>query len=187
MSEAIVAASHLTGIDPSNALSRRGLHHLSMADGAIVSSAIRLLHSGGRTWVTTLTVLPPEVFVTGAHASLTSAGCSRLAVVVVDRGRPVRRAPERFPRSPTTLKRWPDRCLRELAPSRRSRRTPCRHRCPRTLRPCSRPHEELRLVTWVSPACSDAGPPPPPGRCSPGSCRPGIPRRIRRARRRHAP
>ena len=67
MSEAIVAASHLTGIDPSNALSRRGLHHLSMADGAIVSSAIRLLHSGGRTWVTTLTVLPPEVFVTGAH------------------------------------------------------------------------------------------------------------------------
>ncbi|WP_422886576.1 helix-turn-helix domain-containing protein [Propionibacterium freudenreichii] len=60
-------------------------------------------------WVTTLTLLTTEVFVTHANAPLTPEGRRRLAVLVVEQGWSLRRAAERFQCSPATVKRWADR------------------------------------------------------------------------------
>ena len=47
-------------------------------------------------WVTTLTVLNTEVFVSHANAPLTPVGRLRLAVLIIDQGWSIRRAAERF-------------------------------------------------------------------------------------------
>jgi transposase InsO family protein len=57
-------------------------------------------------WVTTLTILTTEVFVTHANAPLTPEGRRRLAVLIVEEGWSVRRAAERVQCSPATASRW---------------------------------------------------------------------------------
>ena len=69
-------------------------------------------------WVTTLTLLTTEVFVTHANAPLTPEGRRRLAVLIVDRRWSLRRAAERFQCSPATAKRWADRYRARAAPDR---------------------------------------------------------------------
>ena len=59
---------------------------------------------------------------THANAPLTPEGRRRLAVLVVDRGWPLRRAAERFQCSPATAKRWADRYRAGLALTDRSSR-----------------------------------------------------------------
>ena len=73
-------------------------------------------------WVTTLTLLTTEVFVTHANAPLTPEGRRRLAVLVVEQGWSLRRAAERFQCSPATVKRWADR-YRAGLPVRRPKPT----------------------------------------------------------------
>jgi len=80
-------------------------------------------------WVTTLTVLNTEVFVTHANAPLTPEGRRRLASLIVDDGWAVRRAAERFQCSPATASRWARRYRAGLALTDRSsrpRRSPSR-------------------------------------------------------------
>ena len=50
------------------------------------------------------------------HASLTETGGLRLARCIVDRGRPIARAAQRFQVARTTAKKWSDR-YRELGPA----------------------------------------------------------------------
>src|SRR4051812_38039654 len=57
-------------------------------------------------WVTTLTVVKTEVFVTHANAPFTPAGRLRLARLIVEGGWPIRRAAERFQCSPATASKW---------------------------------------------------------------------------------
>ena len=73
-------------------------------------------------WVTTLTILTTEVFVTHDNAPLTPEGRRRLAVLVVDEKWPLRRAAERFQCSPATAKRWADRYRAGLPLTDRSSR-----------------------------------------------------------------
>jgi transposase InsO family protein len=80
-------------------------------------------------WVTTLTILTTEVFVTHANAPLTPVGRRRLAALIVDDGWVVRRAAERFQCSPATAARWAHRYRAGLPLTDRSsrpRRSPSR-------------------------------------------------------------
>jgi len=80
-------------------------------------------------WVTTLTVLNTEVFVTHANAPLTPEGRRRLAALIIESGWSARRAAERFQVSPSTASKWAAR-LRAGEPmtdrSSRPRNSPTR-------------------------------------------------------------
>jgi transposase InsO family protein len=73
-------------------------------------------------WVTTLTFVTTEAFVTHANAPLTPEGRRRLSVLVVEHGWSLRRAAERFQCSPATAKRWADRYRAGLGLTDRSSR-----------------------------------------------------------------
>ena len=78
-------------------------------------------------WVTTLTTITTEVFVTHANAPLTPEGRRRLAVLIIEEGWTIRRAAERFQCSPATASRWARRYRAGLALTDRSSRP---HFCP---------------------------------------------------------
>lgn len=82
-------------------------------------------------WVTTLTVLNTEVFVSHANAPLTPVGRQRLAVLIIEQGWSVRRAAERFQVSPATASKWAGRYRAgEPLTDRSSRPRSCPRRLP---------------------------------------------------------